>query len=167
MPEHTSSEHYPIDAPLAGRTLLIAASYVILRRGNEVLLQRRHGTGYMDGWWATMAGHVDPGESVHDAAVREVHEEAGVEVRADDLHPLTTIHRFIVGGPPIEQRMDVFFEVWEWLGTPQIMEPDKASAMQWFALDALPAGIVPHEALVLEALQLDEPLPAVISLRTE
>jgi 8-oxo-dGTP pyrophosphatase MutT (NUDIX family) len=159
-------EHYREDDHLTGRTLLIAAAYVVLRRDHEVLLQLRRGTGYRDGHWATLAGHVDPGESVQAAAVREAEEEAGVRIAVDDLVPLTALHRYAPGGPAVEQRIDLFFTAHRWTGEPTRREPDKAESMAWFDLDALPDPVVPHERDVLEALATGRPLPAVWSLRT-
>lgn len=161
-------ERYAADDHLATRSLLVAAAYVVLRRRvggrDEVLLQLRRGTGYMDGWWATLAGHVDPGESVHEAAAREAAEEAGVVVAPDALRPLTALHRFERGGPAVEQRLDAFFEVTSWSGDPVRREPEKTAAMDWFPLDALPDPVVPHERLVLGMLASGGPLPAVLSV---
>ncbi|MBF0686862.1 MAG: NUDIX domain-containing protein [Cellulomonas sp.] len=166
MPAH--ADGYAPDDHLHGRTLLVAAAYVVLRRsdadGDAVLLQRRTGTGYMDGWWAVLAGHVEPGESVHEAAVREAAEESGVVVEVDALRPLTALHRFQRGGPQVEQRVDVFFEVTAWTGEPALREPDRTSAMRWFPLDALPEDVVPHERLVLDLLATNRPVPAVMSV---
>jgi 8-oxo-dGTP pyrophosphatase MutT (NUDIX family) len=165
---------YTDDDHLGARTLLVAAAYVVLLRDDDegperpgrphVLLQRRRGTGYRDGFWAVLAGHVEPGESVHEAAVREAFEEAGVTVRPDDLRPLTTLHRFERGGPAVEQRVDVFFEVRRWAGDPVLREPDKADALGWFELDHLPEPVVPHERLVLDAIARGGSVPAVLSL---
>lgn len=161
-------EPYPLDDHADERTLLVAAAYVVLRRpahgADEVLLQRRAGTGYMDGWWAVLAGHVDPGESVHEAAVREAAEEGGVVVAPEDLHPLTALHRFERRGPQVEQRVDMFFEVRTWTGEPALREPDRADAMGWYPLDALPEDVVPHERTVLDLLAAGSPVPAVMSL---
>lgn len=164
------TEHYAPDDHPASRSLLVAAAYVVLLRPDpgdpareQVLLQLRSGTGYRDGHWATLAGHVDPGESVHEAAVREAAEEAGVTIDPAALHPVTTLHRFERGGPQVEQRCDVFFTVREFTGVPVRREPDKAAALRWFALDDLPDPVVPHELLVLDALRGDGP-PAVLSL---
>jgi 8-oxo-dGTP pyrophosphatase MutT (NUDIX family) len=118
----------------------------------------------MDGHWATLAGHVDPGESVHEAAVREAAEEAGIVVDPADLVPLTVLHRFERGGPAVEQRVDVFFSTTRWTGVPKVREADKAAAMGWFALTELPEPMVPHERLVLDTLASGAPLPAVLSL---
>ena len=159
---------YAADDHLAGRTLLVAAAYVVLCRPgadhHEVLLLQRRGTGYMDGYWATLAGHVDPGESVHEAAVREAAEEAGVAIDPADLVPLTAMHRFERGGPAVEQRIDMFFTTTRWRGVPAVREADKAAAMGWFPLDELPEPVVPHERVVLDTLAAGSPLPAVLSL---
>lgn len=161
------SPRYPIDDHLGQRTLLVAAAYVVLLRPSdgrtEVLLQLRAGTGYMDGHWAVLAGHVDPGESVHDAAVREAAEEAGVTVQVEDLEPLTVLHRFVPGGAAVDQRIDMFFAARRWDGEPALREVEKAAAMGWFPIDELPDPVVPHERLVLDALARDRALPAVIS----
>lgn len=162
---------YAPDDHLGERTLLVAAAYVALMREgpggrDEVLLLLRDGTGYMDGYWAMPAGHVDPGESMHEAAVREAAEEAGVLVDAGDLTPVTVLHRFERGGPPVEQRVDAFFTARRWSGVPALQEAEKAAAMGWFPVDELPEPVVPHERLVLDALARGEVLPAVISLPT-
>lgn len=158
------TEHYPLDDRADSRSLLVAAAYVVLRRGDEVLVQRRAGTGYRDGFWSVVAGHVDPGESAHEAAVREAEEEAGVTIAPDDLRPLTAIHRFERGGPQVEQRIDLLFEATRWSGEPALQEADKASDMGWYRLDDLPEPFVPHERDVLDLLAAGLPIPAVISL---
>jgi 8-oxo-dGTP pyrophosphatase MutT (NUDIX family) len=158
------SEHYALDDHVGERTLLVAAAYVVLRRDDQVLLQLRQGTGYMDGRWALLAGHVDRDEGVEHAAVREAEEEGGVVIDPADLVPLTTLHRVEVGGPQVEQRADFFFACDRWSGEPFAQEPDKCAEMRWFPLDALPDAVVPHERLVLDGLR-DGSLPAILSIR--
>jgi 8-oxo-dGTP pyrophosphatase MutT (NUDIX family) len=116
--------------------------------GDEVLLQLRQNTGYMDGHWAAAAaGHVERGETAYDAARREAREEIGVEVA--DLTFVTSMQR-TQGADPIDERIDFFFICRSWTGEPRIVEPAKCAAMEWFALDALPDPVVPHERFVLE-----------------
>ncbi|HQY32582.1 NUDIX domain-containing protein [Actinotalea sp.] len=145
----------------SGAVHLVAASYVLLRKGNTVLLQLRRGTGYLDGHWALLAGHVETGESAHGAAVREAREESGVRIEPPDLVPLATLHRFQIDGPAVEQRCDFFFATEVWEGDPTIREPDRAGDMQWFGLDRLPEPVVPHERAVLDLLR-DGRLPAIL-----
>lgn len=158
MPGASYSEAY---AASHGRFAVIPAAYVFLRRREEVLLQLREGTGYYDGYWAAgAAGHLEAGESILAAAAREAREELGVEILIDDLHPVTTMHR-TASDAAIDQRMDVFFTVFAWEGEPVLQEP-KATDLRWFALDALPTKVVPHERAVLELL-LGGAVPAVIT----
>ena len=79
----------------------------------------------MDGHWACgAAGHVEAGESVLDAAVREAREEIGVVVDPRALEPLTAMHRSNdVGGAALEQRVDFFFALRRWEGEPVVREP--------------------------------------------
>ena len=130
--------------------------------GTEVLLHLRQNTGYMDGHWATIAGHVEAGESVLAGAAREAHEEVGVTIAQADLVPLTVMHRTQNNGDPIEERVDFIFTCQSWTGEPRRVEADKSAALDWFSLSDLPSPVVPHELLVLEKLTSGEPVPVVI-----
>jgi len=135
----------------AGRFVVVPAAYVYLRRGDEVLLQLRRGTGYMDGHWAAAAaGHVERGETAYAAARREAAEE--LDVHDLDLAFLTTMHR-TAGAAPIDERVDFFFTAHRWAGEPRVVEPDKCEQIAWWPLDGLPERVVPHERAVLEALR--------------
>ncbi|MBP2351323.1 ADP-ribose pyrophosphatase YjhB (NUDIX family) [Kribbella aluminosa] len=143
------------------RFRVVPAAYVVVRRGDEVLLLLRANTGYMDGYWAVPAGHVEQGESAVAAAVRELKEEVGIEVDPAELVAVTAMHRTGGNGDPIDERVDFFFTTDTWTGEPTIMEPDKAAGLGWYSLDDLPDPLVPHEARVLGSLKA-EALPAVI-----
>jgi 8-oxo-dGTP diphosphatase len=139
------------------RFQVVPAAYVFPRRTvdgiEQVLLQLRQGTGYMDGHWAAAAaGHVEAGESVLDAAVREADEELGVTIDPVDLAPLCAMHRTSAPHGPVDERVDFFFECRRWTGEPRTVEADKSVALRWFDLDALPEPVVPHERQVLDAL---------------
>ncbi|NQY54774.1 MAG: NUDIX domain-containing protein, partial [Campylobacteraceae bacterium] len=60
----------------------IPASYLILIRQNKILLLRRHNTGYQDGQYSTIAGHVEEGESFSQCIIREAKEEAGITLKS-------------------------------------------------------------------------------------
>lgn len=139
---------------MVDRFRVVPASYVFLLRarpgGDEVLLQLRQDTGYMDGYWAAAAaGHVERGETAYDAARREAVEEIGVQLGG--LTFLTAMQR-TRHAEAIDERIDFFFACREWTGEPRIVEPAKCAELAWFALDALPDPVVPHERFVLEHL---------------
>ena len=152
---------------MTDRFRVVPAAYVVFRREaptgeGEVLLQLRRGTGYLDGYWAmAAAGHVEADESVLDAACREAAEELGVSITPDDLQPLCAMHRTAGNHDPIDERVDFFFAVCRWGGEPRLVEPDKAAELGWFALDALPEPVVPHERFVLDGLRTGGLPPAV------
>jgi 8-oxo-dGTP diphosphatase len=141
------------------RFRVVPASYVFLLRagdsGDEVLLQLRQHTGYMDDHWAAAAaGHVERGETAYDAARREAREEIGVDDLA--LEFVTSMQR-TRHSDPIDERVDFFFSARSWSGTPRIVEPAKCAALEWFPLAALPDPVVPHELSVLTRLGVGVP----------
>lgn len=139
---------------MTARFRVVPAAYVILRREQEVLLQLRANTGFRDGHWAIgAAGHVEAGESVLAAAVREAAEELDVAVAEADLEPLCAMHRSQHTGRPEDERVDLFFTCRRWSGEPRRVERHKTADLGWFGLDALPDPLVPHERVVLEGLR--------------
>jgi 8-oxo-dGTP diphosphatase len=146
------------------RFRVVPAAYVFLMRVESVLLQLRQNTGYRDGYWAAAgAGHVEQDESVFAAAVREVREEIGVEVRESDLRPLCAMHRTHANRRPVDERVDFFFTCESWAGEPRIVETQKSGGLEWFPLAALPDDVVPHERVVLDYLASGRPPPPILT----
>jgi 8-oxo-dGTP pyrophosphatase MutT (NUDIX family) len=139
---------------------IVPAAYLYLRRGNEVLLQQRHHTGYMDGHWvAGAAGHVELHETAAACAIREAAEELGIVIAEADLVPVTVMQRTDGTDNPREQRADWFFTATVWAGTPRVVEPEKCSDLEWFDLSALPEPIPAYERFVLDALRVGSCAP--------
>jgi 8-oxo-dGTP diphosphatase len=151
---------------VTSRFQVIPAAYVVLQRNvgaGQVLLQLRSGTGYRDGHWAcAAAGHVEAGESVVEAALREAREEIGVRIAPADLVPLCAMHRTHGNGKPVDERVDFFFTCRRWTGEPRRLEPHKSADLRWWPLDALPEPVVPHELVVLGLLRAG-PVPAIVT----
>lgn len=130
------------------RFTVVPAVYLILRRGDRVLLMRRYNTGYQDGNYSLPAGHLDGGETALAAVIREAKEEAGITVAPADLKLVHTMHRVAEEGS--HERVDLFFETAVWQGEPQVMEPHKCDDAQWFDAAKLPDNTV---AVVVQALR--------------
>jgi 8-oxo-dGTP diphosphatase len=116
-------------------------------RENQILLIRRFNTGFRDGEYSIPAGHLDGGETVRVAAVREAYEEVGARIDADDLVFSSVMHR--LDG---EERVDFFVRVNKWNGELFNAEPDKCDDVRWVNLDALPENTIPY---IRRALQND------------
>ena len=121
------------------------AVHIFLLRENHVLLLRRANTGYEDGNYSVVAGHLVGGESVTQAAIREAHEEVGIALRLPDLKVVGVMHRV-----SNEERIDFFLTATAWGGTLTNQEPGKCSELRWCALDALPANTIPYVRTALE-----------------
>lgn len=118
--------------------------HVTLRRGREVLLMKRHATGFFDGLLSLPGGHVEPGERVVDAARRELKEELGVDVAVPALRWQGVVHRL-----SDTNRIDFFYEASLWSGIPTVCEPQKCAGLNWHDMRALPEDIVPYVKIVL------------------
>ena len=80
----TGDQH--ADEPLAPAT--VAAVTIPVNANGDVLLTQRAFRGMYDGMWVFPGGHVDKGEALLTAAVREVREETGLAVEPNSLQPL-------------------------------------------------------------------------------
>ena len=77
---------------------MFVAVYLLLLREEQVLLRQRHNTGYEDGSYSAIAGHVEPDERITHALVREAAEEAGIRLAASvGVAPLKCDSRTLQG----------------------------------------------------------------------
>lgn len=111
----------------------------------QILLLRRHNTGYQDGKFSVVAGHLNGGETVTQAAIREAMEEVGVALRPEDLQVVGTMHR-----KSDDERVDFFIAVHGWSGELANCEPDKCSELIWFPMTTLPPDTIPYVRKAIE-----------------
>lgn len=127
------------------RATFPAAVHVFLLRRRpqggdwEVLLLLRANTGYEDGRYGVPAGHLDGGESITQAAIREAREETGVELMADDLSVVGVMHR-----KAEVERIEFFLAAQRWRGDARNAEPEKCDGVGWWPLDHLPENMVAY-----------------------
>lgn len=130
---------------MSDRFKLIASVYLLFIKDNQILLLRRKNTGYEDGNYGLVAGHLDEHESLTHGAIREAKEESGVDIDPKDLEVKTTMHR-----KQSDERVDFFFEVKKWSGEIINTEPDKCDDLRWFPLNNLPSNIIPYIKQAIE-----------------
>lgn len=131
------------------RFKLIPAVYLLLRRNNNVLLLRRANTGYQDGKYSIIAGHLDGDELATAGIVREAKEEAGITVNPKDVRLIHTCHR-LTRNQVGQERVDLFFEADTWQGEVTNTEPEKCDDLSWFPANELPDNMLPLVRNVLD-----------------
>jgi len=131
-----------------------SAAYLILEQGDfnnngKILMLQRANTGYMDGKYSFVAGHIEFGEPVIEAMIREAEEEAGIAIAAASLHFAHVCHR------KSEDDLiyyDFFFRASIWSGEVTNTEPDRCSDLSWFAKNDLPQNTIPYIRQIVELI---------------
>ncbi|MEO8182185.1 MAG: NAD(+) diphosphatase [Deltaproteobacteria bacterium] len=103
------------------------AIIVLVRRGQEALLATS--ARFATGFYSTLAGFVEPGESLEQTLAREVFEEVGIQVanvRYFGSQPWPFPHSLMVG----------FFA--DYAGGDIVVDGQEILDARWFAADALP-----------------------------
>ena len=112
---------------------------LLFNRDGQVLFGRRRNTGFEDGAYHLPSGHLEAGESVVQALIREAKEEVGVTIPEECVEFAHIMHNSSGGG-----RAAFFFTVHQWGGMPENREPDKCSELRWFSLGDLPDHLIDY-----------------------
>jgi|SRR6185369_4033274 len=111
-------QHFPRLSP---------AVIVLVTRGDELLLARS--PHFAPGVYSTLAGFVEPGESLEDTVAREIHEEVGVT--------LSDVRYFGSQPWPFPNSLMVGFTA-QWAAGELQPQPGEIEDARWFHPDALP-----------------------------
>ncbi|MBM4430142.1 MAG: NUDIX domain-containing protein [Chloroflexi bacterium] len=112
-------------------------AHVFLLRDGLLLLLRRSQTGSANGQYAPAGGHLEPGESICEAAIRECREEVGVELDPAHLRVIGVSHYRTDHG----QGIDFFLTATRWSGEPYPRA--ECDEVRWCAPDDLPELTLP------------------------
>lgn len=117
-----------ITVPQVGIALLI-------RREGKVLLHKRLGK-HAPGTWAFPGGHLEAYETFEEAALRELSEEAGDDIKVTPPQFWTVANTRFYNE---QKHYVVIFMISDWeSGEAVLMEKEKNEGWDWFAWDNLP-----------------------------
>lgn len=125
-----------------------AARVVLLDDADRLLLVRGHDSGEPSrSWWFTVGGGLEPGESAREGALRELREETGLRLTADQLHGPVLTRSAVFDFAHVTCRQDEEFflargsethlDVAGWTA----LEREVIDELRWWDLDALDAAV--------------------------
>lgn len=115
----------------------VGTGLMIVKDNSQVLLGKRKGS-HGEGEYSWPGGHMDKGETMVEAVVRELHEECGWDL-VIETPTLLRISDLLEYWP--KQYVDIGFVAKYVSGEPQVMEPHKLESWGWYDIDNLPSPL--------------------------
>jgi len=123
----------------------VGAGVVIIQDG-KTLLAKRMGS-HAEGYYGSLGGHVEFGETPVEAVKREALEELGIEIGNVKFATCTNMMKYG------KHYVDISFTAEILNGEPTICEPDKIAHVGWYDLDNLPEPLFEPVRIVLDAIK--------------
>jgi len=125
----------------------VGVGAIITNQNGLVFLARRGKKARNEvGCWEFPGGQVNFGETLADSLVREIREEFDIHIR---LGPLMDVVDHILPEENQHWVSPTYICTLE-SGQPRILEPDKCSEINWFALDEIPDDLSKISKINLE-----------------
>lgn len=119
--------------------------YLCLEQDDKILLYLRENTGYADGFYSLVAGHIDGDEPASLAMVREAQEEIGITIDPKNLYVVHTMHRITD-----RENIDIFFSCKKWTGEIQNIESHKCGELIFVEKNKLPQNTLAYIKCAIE-----------------
>lgn len=120
---------------------------IIRNEKNELLFLKRQNTWYYDDHYVFPAGHIEDGETSHEAIIHELAEEIWVKITEKDITVNAILHRLSNNSI---QYFDVCYLIknreWEIKNN----EPEKCSGLYRFGEENIPENITPEMKFFLD-----------------
>lgn len=123
------------------RYKITTAVYAVIIRDDKILLSLRENTGFMDGKYSLVSGHIEKGEMLAEAMVRETKEEAGIDIKKLKLATTMFRHKITEDG---NDYIDFYFVIDDFDGEIFNNEPDKCGNLEFFELNGLPYNTIDY-----------------------
>lgn len=137
---------------MKSRYLVQSVAFVLITKieNNEeyVLLQRRCNTGMLDGEYdVACSGHLEKGETLKIAAIREAKEELGIDILEENLDLISAINAKYGD----IQYVSMAFHVTKYQAIPHIVEKDKCNQLKWVPINNLPSNLAVHTKKIIDS----------------
>ncbi len=118
----------------------LTVGLLLINEKKEILMMRRCNTGYKDGFYGFVGGHVEDGESLNQAIIRETLEEVNINIEEKDLDIICAIRR-----GDNNNYINFFIKCDKFNGTPIICEKDKCDDLIWVDMNSIPENTITAE----------------------
>jgi 8-oxo-dGTP pyrophosphatase MutT (NUDIX family) len=131
------------------RYKITTAVYAVIMEEGRLLMLLRQNTGFMDGKYGLVSGHLEANETLAEALAREAKEEANIII--EKIHLGMVLFRFRVDSES-DDYVDFFFIVDDYKGKISNNEPDRCRELKFFPLDDLPKNTIDYISYCIENL---------------
>ncbi len=108
---------------------------ILYNKGSILLLRQKKKLG---GNYTLVGGTIEVTEYALEALIREAEEEAGLKLKAEDLHLVHVLHKRTNSNG---HRITLYFKASTWEGKIITGEPNKFKGVAWFSLENLPSNL--------------------------
>ncbi len=133
----------PEKSPLKEKRIQIGVQVFIIK--NSCLLMGLRKNCFAAGTWGLPGGRLKFGEEIEEAALRELHEETGIEADGIEIFGVCN-NAFPAGNHHLQIGLIAHINSEK----PEIKEPDYCEEWSFFSLDSLPDNINPATVGLLE-----------------
>ena len=127
------------------RKLILNCAGALILRDDKILFQRRTDNGQ----WGLIGGLVEMNETYEQAALREIREETGLEVRLENFLGIFHNHNMVWSNGDAAHVISAMFTARVVSGEPRIDE--ESLELRFFGKDELPACFAEDHVAALEA----------------